>query len=78
MITNFDNDSIRLLLMDGTTTDRRENEIWQFNMFKIDWGEVSKSLPYSYYESKDCVADNPLMYQYEAIDLNNDQNDTLA
>jgi hypothetical protein len=78
MITNFENDSIKLMLMDGTTTERKQNEVWQFNMFKIDWGEVSKSLPYNYFEGKDCVADNPLMYQYEAIDLNNDQNDTLA
>lgn len=66
------------MMMDGTTHRFKENEIWQLNEFKQNFYELSKSLPYVYIDAKDCILDNPQMYQYEAIDLNNDANDSHA
>jgi hypothetical protein len=70
-----ENDNKKLLMMDGSYIDVKDNEIWQFNQYKIDM----KKWPKKYQDqSKNLVNDNPLKYQFEIIDLNNDVDDKHA
>jgi hypothetical protein len=70
-----ENDKKKLLMMDGSFLDAKDNEIWQFNSYKTD----TKKWPKKYQDqSKNLVNDQPLLYKYEIIDLNNDVDDKHA
>jgi hypothetical protein len=59
--------------MNGETLEVKFDEIWQFNDVKVDWDKIDRQR--FRYNMKEYVQVSPMVYEFQAIELNNDIDD---
>jgi hypothetical protein len=61
------------MTMDGSVLDCKFDELWQTNDFKVNWEKIDRRKFRN--NMKEYIQCSPMLYEFQAIELNNDIDD---